>query len=57
MQNFLTIDDVMSRYKISRTGLYFKCNNGTLPRGVKIGRSRRWRLSDLEEFEKQFKSA
>ena len=51
MQKFLSISDLAERYGISKPSIYNYVRDGKLPRGIHIGRSRRWALTELEAFE------
>lgn len=53
MSEFLTLADVAERYQISKTGVYRLVKDGNLPRGLKLGKTHRWPLSQLEAFEKE----
>lgn len=49
---FLTTQDVMNRYKISRSTLYrWECSED-FPQPKRFGALKRWALPELEKFEK-----
>lgn len=50
---FLTVSDLMSRYQLSRGSVFNYVRQGRLPRGIYIGKSHRWKLTELEEWEKR----
>ena len=50
-ETFLTADDLLVRYRISRSKLYKLIKSANFPRGLKIGNSRRWPLSQIETYE------
>lgn len=50
---FLTINDLMRRYQLSRASVFNYIRQGQLPRGIYIGSSHRWRLDELEAWEKK----
>lgn len=52
---FLTVKDLQERYKLSRSGISKYVNDGILPKGIKIGASRRWSEADIEAFEEKMK--
>ena len=49
---FLTTKDLAERYKIAKSTVYELSERGKLPMPLKIGVSKRWKLSDIEAFEK-----
>ena len=51
MQKFLSISDLAERYGISKPSIYNYVRDGKLPRGIYIGHSHRWALTELEAFE------
>ena len=53
MSEFLTLADVAERYQISKASVYHFVRDGHLPRGLKLGKTHRWPLSQLEAFEKE----
>ena len=46
----LKVQEVAEYLKMSRASVFKLSRNGGLPKGVKIGGVRRWRLSELETF-------
>lgn len=57
MQNpdniFLSVDQVAERFSVSKDSIYRWKRNGDFPKAVKLGPgTTRWRLSDLEDWEK-----
>ncbi|MBK9517482.1 MAG: helix-turn-helix domain-containing protein [Anaeromyxobacter sp.] len=48
---WLTVQDLTQRLRISRAHLYNLINAGTLPRGVRFGRCVRWRLDIIRAAE------
>ena len=53
MTEFLTAKDIAKRYQISLWTVYALVRNGKIPCGLRLGRSRRWPLRQIEEFEKR----
>ena len=51
MSEFLTIGDLAKRYKISKATVFNLIRKGQLPSGFCIGKSRRFRIEELEAFE------
>lgn len=49
---FLTVNDVAKRYGFSIATILRKAKSGEMPQGMKIGRSRRWSIAELEDFER-----
>lgn len=49
---FLSSQDLATRYQIPISTVYQWVHKGTAPRSLKIGRHRRFRLSDVLEFER-----
>lgn len=49
-EELLTVKEVAEYVKMSRASVFKLSRNGGLPKGVKIGGVRRWRLSELEAF-------
>jgi predicted DNA-binding transcriptional regulator AlpA len=52
---FLTCPQVAERYGLSPGGIRSLVKRGRLPPPLKIGRSCRWSLEALEEFERQLR--
>jgi prophage regulatory protein len=49
----LTEEQLRARLQISHQTVWRYCREGLLPKPVRLGkRSNRWRLSDIEEFER-----
>lgn len=48
---FLTIRDLMSRYQVTRATIFNWLRHERLPRGMKVARTRRWRLSEITAWE------
>ena len=53
MTEFLTAKDIAKRYQISLAAVYAFVRDGKIPCGLRLGRSRRWPLHQIEEFEKR----
>ena len=56
-KKFLNVSEVAQRYGLARVTIFAKAKAGEFPAGIKIGRSRRWSVAELEEFEKNLKGA
>ena len=52
MSEYLTAKDLQERFKISRGTVFNLMNAGKFPKALKLGAVYRWRLSDVEAFEK-----
>jgi predicted DNA-binding transcriptional regulator AlpA len=53
-EQFFSLKDVCERYRISRTTVWRWVRGGRLPEPMAMSlQTRRWRLSDLHEFEKK----
>lgn len=52
-ETFLRLSEVAARYGISRATIWRATNAGTFPTPLKIGRSLRWRFSDLARWENE----
>lgn len=46
----LTVGEVAEYLKISKASVFNLSRKGTLPRGIKIGGVRRWKMHELEAF-------
>lgn len=53
MNEFLTMKEVMEYLKVSRTAVYSWLNEGKL-KAYKVGRSVRFKRSDIENFIKEW---
>jgi prophage regulatory protein len=51
--NFFTVKQVMERTGLSRSTLWRLVKKGGFPPPIKIGKSARWRESDLDAWEEQ----
>ena len=52
MEKYLNAKDLAQRYGLSVITVFKKAKSGEFPAGIKIGRSRRWSIDELEQFEK-----
>ncbi|MFD3396723.1 helix-turn-helix transcriptional regulator [Alteromonas macleodii] len=51
---YLSVKSVSNRYEIGVSTVWLRVKQGKLPKPVKLhGTSTRWRLEDLEQFEKE----
>jgi prophage regulatory protein len=51
-EQFLTVDQVASRYNTSKDSIYRWKRDGDFPKAVHLGKgTTRWRLSDLAAYE------
>lgn len=48
MDNYVPVQGVAQYLGVSRNTVHVLVKRGILPCGVKLGRSRRWKLSDIE---------
>ena len=51
MERFLTLKEVKSRYGLCASTIYNNIQAGRFPAPFKLGRSSRWRLSELMSWE------
>lgn len=56
-KKFLNVSEVAQRYGLAKVTIFAKAKSGDFPAGIKIGRSRRWSVDELEEFEQNLKGA
>ncbi len=49
---YLTMQEVMNMYRLSKPAIYSLIKRGILPQGLRLGKSRRWTLTELKEAEK-----
>lgn len=47
-EEYLTREEVMQRLKLTKSSLYRRINDGTLPAPIKLGHLSRFRASDIE---------
>ncbi|WP_282182750.1 helix-turn-helix transcriptional regulator [Aliiroseovarius marinus] len=47
-EEYLTREEVMQRLKLTKSSLYRRVNDGTLPAPIKLGHLSRFRASDIE---------
>ena len=50
---FLSVKTIAERYELSVPSIWRMAREGTIPKPIKIGGSTRWKLADLEAWEKQ----
>lgn len=50
LEEYVSIQEVMRALGLSRSGLYALCRRGQFPRGINVGRSRRWAVSELQAW-------
>ena len=50
MTEFVTANELAKALRISRCGLYALVKRGELPSGFRLGRSRRWDMSQVREW-------
>jgi prophage regulatory protein len=55
MEKFLTINEVTKIVGFKKSTIYKFIKNNGFPRPVKIGKSSRWLLSDINKWINQFK--
>ena len=48
MEHYVGVKEVCAFLGISRKQVYMLARNGVLPFGAKLGKCRRWRLSDIQ---------
>lgn len=49
--DYLTVNDMLARLRISRSTLRKATNNGSIPAPLKLGRSVRYRVADIQAWE------
>lgn len=50
-ERFLSMNELMQRYGLTRYAFYSWIRQGSFPAGVHFGKARRWPLSQLVEWE------
>ena len=48
-ENYITFTELMARLKIGRSSVYRRIADGTLPKPIKIGHLRRFKVSEIDE--------
>ena len=56
-EKFITLHDVVQIVGFKKSTIYKMIRKGFFPPPVKIGRSSRWKLSDIKEWMEKFSSA
>ena len=56
-KKFLKVSEVAQRYGLAIVTIYQKIQAGEFPAGVKIGRSHRWSIEELEKFERNLSTS
>lgn len=51
LPTLLNLKAIMEYTGLSRSGIYKLMSDGIFPRPIKIGRSARWRESDIEKWQ------
>jgi len=54
MEKLLTINEIVTIVGFKKSTIYKFIRNNTFPKPIKIGRSSRWKLSDINKWLKQF---
>ena len=49
-QEYLSAKELSARLAIPQNTLYYIAKHGDFPRGIKIGRARRWLASEIEAY-------
>ena len=49
-EQILTIEEVAKHLRVTRATIYNLLKDGNFPPGFKVGRVRRWKLSQIQEF-------
>ncbi len=52
---FLSIQELAKRYRVSTKTIYTMKKHGRLPAPLRVGRSVRWDMNDITEWEKNAK--
>ena len=50
LDRYVTASDLAKSLGIARSSLYSFIRQGLLPRGIRLGRSRRWRIADVRAW-------
>ena len=50
-EKILTIRELSTRYGVTTATIHNLLKRGAIPCGFRVGRSRRWKLSELEAWE------
>lgn len=56
-EKLLTLKEVVDLVSFKRSTIYKFISQGSFPKPLKIGRSSRWKLSDIKEWMEKFSSA
>ena len=48
LEKFMSATELSKAFSISRSNIFKLARRGVLPRGILIGHSRRWAVSDIE---------
>lgn len=49
LERYLTATELASTLGVSRSNIFKLAKRGLLPRGLKLGHSRRWSVSDVQQ--------
>ena len=50
MERYLKAKEIATALNISKTGLYLLLQRGDMPKGIRVGRSQRWRESEINSW-------
>ena len=53
MAEYLTSKELADRFKLTKKTLYRLSESGNLQKPIRIGISYRWRVTDIEKFERE----
>ena len=53
LDSYMTATELSRVLGISRSGVFTLCRNGHLPKGIRLGHSRRWAVSEIRDFLKE----
>jgi len=56
-EKFITLQDVVQIVGFKKSTIYKMIKKGVFPPPIKIGRSSRWKLSNIKKWMEQFSSA
>ena len=48
LDEYVTVKQLQQELNMSRSSIYQLCRRGILPQGIRLGRSRRWSIADIQ---------
>ncbi len=50
MEKYVNARQIREALNISKTGLYLLLQRGEMPKGIRVGRSQRWKESEINQW-------